>query len=689
MAHAEDSGWRTFGDLSAAFPSKGLVFWPRPVPADALRGSLWAIEVGESPKESAAHRFIVTRAEPTPAFLPIQGRDGPTLRRNIAEGSFRLYRRPPGRVYLSRPGKEGDWIGPFTTLELEVDRLWTLGQVSTGFVDLLEIGSRDLVPLADHALGGLRVLRPGSHLPLPKGCWNVQDDPTLLSSLLKNVRRLDPTAANALNLTQKVWRTYADSVAASGEDADAHDLARSEAVADLVEWHQAALVRSKELLDSLLNHPHISTRIDAGIRQRVEDAKQVIEERAQEAAAELLKRQSDLQRQLKDLDAAVAQQRAVLESLGRALQERRSAQVTIDRELESRVQEVIDKIVQDPMTLLTDNVVVRLLIASLQGDRRERSAPPHRSPPQEPEVEEIQQVDHLPRIVGGQAISHGFHDRVGTSLLAGWLSGRFVACSGDRAFDLLLAIARTVAGERVWTVSIPARIFGVSDTLSLPCTRIDDQGITTKLGDLLLEYDRDRFATAVVLQGLNRAPPVHLLDDLLSAMHLREGGGTLPWSDGKDARAAPIRPSPGILWCGTFSSGTTCFSLTRGVARRIYLVDADRLTTISEKLRPQACTPSRASRCAMVGWAGGASLPSALPSGLQDFAKEIATMNLVFGDESLAIAEWLIARGIPLGKDIDQLASHTGQPVKAHLEPLQREGVVDRLRELLEESIDA
>ena len=691
LARAEGSRWEGFDDVVTAFPTHGFVFWPTPPPTDALQGSLWTIEVGESQRVDAPDRSIVTRYEPALAFLPVEGRDGSTLRRTIAEGSFHLYRRPPSRLFLSHPDKVGDWIGPFSTLELEADRLWKLSDVSGGFVDLLEVDKRHLVTLQDHPLVGLRVPVPGFQLPMAKGSWSVQDDTTLLSSLLKNVRRLDPAVADALALTQRVWRAYADSVAASGEEVDAHDLARLDAVAHLLEWHTAALTRSTEAMDALLQHPHVSSRIEAAIRQRVDDAKEVIKERAEAAVADLLHRQSHLREREEALKTTVAQEEAKLEHLRLSLQERRAAVATVDRELESEIREVVDRIAQDPIPLLANHLAIGLLTASVSPASSKSSTATSWRKVTESPVEEITEVNHLQEVVSQQAISQGFDERAALSLLAGWLSGRFVACRGERAFDFLSAIAGMLAGQRVWVIPIPARVFGVGDALSLPCSRIDGQGIATKLGDLLARYASDDHPTAIVLQGFNRAPPVHLMDDLLRVMQYRGVSGYLPWSDGNEPRVAPIPPAPAVLWCGTISEGTTCFPLPPSVSRAMHLADADRLTTFPESHRPPASPASRVALSALIGWARGTSLPRSLPSDIQHFAAEIAIMYQVFGDDPCALAEWLVARGVPLSlpKDIDQLARDAGQPVKAHLEELQGEGVPDRLHALIQGDLDA
>jgi hypothetical protein len=689
IARVETSRWEWIANPGEVFPTKGVAFWPPPLPPDALIGSLWIVEVEETHKDDASDRLSVRHAEPVTGFVVVEGENGSHLRRSIAEGSFRLHHNPPTRIFLSRPGRTGEWVGPFTTQQIDQDRRWKLDEVAGGFVDLIEVPEDDLVTLRDHSLPNLRVLKPHLRVPLAKGRWNVQNDSTLVSSLLKNVRRLDPEVAAGLNMTQKVWRAYGDALTSGGE-ADTHDVARFEAIEELLARHEADLTRNRVFLDALLEHPALSDRIEEGVQARVEAAREEIEERAREVEGELVVRDRDLRKELDHLQSLVELRTVAVEELGRSVEAREAALAKVEDELESKIQSVFDEIADNPLDRLVDGLVVRLLVRAADGGGRPRVSRSSDALDADPGVDEVSDADGLVKVLGNNAIALGFDHLNAFSVVGGWLNGRFVACRGQRAFDLLAGTASLLAGGGVWATPIPARIFGVGDVLALPCSRIDGRGPATRLGDLLSWHNEGDYPVAIILQGVNRAPPSHLLEDLLSATNFGEGV-PLPWNDGSEARSAPIHRPPRTLWCGTITTGRTCFPVDPALSRRLHLIDADRVTGIPRQLRPRARQPSRVSRAMLYRWSKDAAPPDSLPPELEEFAEEIGRMHLFGEDKERIFVEWLLARAIARHppQDLDRFAKEVGGTATAYWEELKKEGVPERVLKSMTGAADA
>lgn len=689
IASADGSRWRQVKDPLQVFPTKGLAFWPPSPPSEALRGSLWCVEVEETQKDDVTDRLLVTHAEPVTGFLTLQGDDGSRLRRSIAEGSFELRHPPPTRVYVSRPGRTGEWVGPFTTREAESEGRWAFEEVAGGFVDLIEVPERDLLIVPDHPLPDLCVLEPIRRLPLPKGCWNVQGDSTLLSSLLKNVRRLDPKVAEGLGLTQRVWRAFSEALTSGGDGVDAHDVARLEAVEELLSWHEADLVRNREFLDTLLEHPALTRRIEEGVLRRVEDAREEVERRARAAVSELTAREGELREEVGRLEKLVEQKVSTVEALGRSEVEGNAALAKVQAELETSIRSVLDRVAEDPVAHLKDHLVARMIVGAVAEGEGSRA--PSDVLHLRPDIGEIGEVDALADLVGSHAISRGFDHWSAHSVVGGWLSGRMVACRGPRAFDFLVGVAGAVAGERVWVVPIPARIFGVGDVLALPCARVDGRGSSVLLGDLLSRAHSADHVEVVLLQGINRAPPSHFLEDLLGAMSIGAGGASLPWSVGSDIRSAPVHRPPHTLWCGTIVPGRTCFPVESHRLRRLHLIDSDRATGIPQELRPEAPSLTRVSRSTLLRWSAQAVTPDILSAGLMEFSEEVARMCVVAQDKSRMVGEWLLSRGLTLLslEQLDQLAAEMGGSCSASWTELRQRGVPERILRTMSEVADA
>lgn len=685
LMQIEEDAWQPVQDRESRFPTQGLVFWYEPPPG-ALEDTLWSVDVAENPLSDGRDKFTVEHGTPMAGFLPVES-SGPELRRAIAAGRFRLRRPPPGLMYLSRPDRSNQWLGPLAFRADRDGRTWAVEKVPVGFLEVLQVEDADLARVT-HPLANLMVLQPGRTLPRPVESWNVQDDSTLLSSLLKNVRRLDPAVAEALGLTQRVWKAYVEAVTRAGAESHrSHDLARIEAVRDLLERHEADVVGSEELFHVLLEHPRIKEWLEQSITEEVQRSKPEVQRRVEGEISDLVERREELEKRLEEMRATMSERESQQRKLELQISDAEGALGRIEEELNERVRATLEEVASDPMGKLLDHLIVRALV---DGSAGSRSKPHPRSSVRSSEgpAAELGECGELLSLIRSEFVAMGVDQDVGLSIVGGWLSGKLVTCRGERALAALLGVGRHVAGNAIWLVPVPARVFGLEDLLSLRATRVAaaEQAL---LADVLEGRREDRYPTVIVLHGMNRAPPAHVLEDLTMDLELGGVGMLQPSSVASPVRNR-VEGRTSVLWSGTMVSGRTTWAIDRSVAVRLHLVDADRESMIPRDKRPTRSPTVHRILWPLAASEADSSVRTPCPDAVAHEEAEVRRFLSCFNESERGIAEWLVARGVPRWEDEELLrfAEEAGQASREHIERLQASGVVEHLRALIDWSHD-
>lgn len=552
-----DGGWISVEDAHEEFPSKGLIYWPRPKGHRFEEGQAWIVEV-ELRGSGEDHYWVRAGAKAIRPWEAVSVPDADnivSLRRSLAADHFPLAPSPAGLALVAHPTQDALWLAPFDTIR---DRRGHEHSFGTGWARLLHIDSTSFFHIQ---LGGIdrRLLDPTSHTAEPAGAFVVQSDEHLVAAAARRLKRWDKDAFAALGTTQAVVEAHAAQLSrvVDQETAD-QDAARDEALVALLATDTLAADAAQNLALTVAIHPAVAAEIEARVIAG-------IAERRAELDAEYTARRAELEAAS---SAALAAEESRLVSLNEEQARVEQAISTLEAELRSAV----DRQIAGGIPGLADSLVARVLLhTDVPKPRVTRVAGVMSPDAPGPNIAQLSTTSALRAAVMARA-SHDRVDGLLAVVAAGLLVGRrAVMLTGTGASALGASVATTLGGPGVLHAMVSPTVFAMGDLLTLP---VSAAGQAMPLGEALTRAAARDEPAVLVLHGANRAPLEGAFADLLDALDLG-GGHRLAWRDssGNDLVA---RLDGRLLVIATLVRGPTAFAIPQGLAVRVPLLDADR-----------------------------------------------------------------------------------------------------------------
>lgn len=660
---------------------------------DAL--TLWRVTITENEgRASDRDQWMVETARPVSEFWTPDVRDPVELRRMIADGSLSLPRRPVGPVYIQLPWTESDWIGPVEFARGD-DGRWHAVRAAVGFVNVVYVDAAQLIGVTAGP-NRVRVLPSEGRLPPVQGSWNVQDDETLLRSLLRSANRRKDGDSEAMRITQELGRRYAARVADLGTNASSQEVARRDAIRDLLQRTEEVIANETLLFDVALEHPTVRARLDEELQRRAADAEQEIRSGIEARLTSLHQALEDRQGRLDSLEAAISERQELVDRVQAELAELQSRREALPAAVTEELRELVTAMVRDPVRELMREILVRGMISAIPPEGRRVSQHPveERLPfinaPDDPTPEVgINAVAGELRVFSGGL---DLDPRSAMALLAAASSGRMALLYGRHSLALAGALGSTASGRETWYVHVPTTIFGLDDLLS--CTAIQATGASTEgvcLGDVLTSATARHHWVTIVLVDVNRAPPELVLSDLIAASELNSTEPSLPWYDKASGLRRRVPLSRSVRWIGTLSTGKTCFRITPELRRKLALIDCDRAGPIQGSVLLPESVP-QPGRLPMSEFrdAHSEEFPAAGLAGSTRRAmlRELSAYSAVFPTAPDAWAAWVQSRltGDLPDESVWALASSAGLPFRDALSNMVSTESLARMRRYLEEA---
>lgn len=655
----EDGSWIALLNASVDFPDEGLVFWWQPAQA-APKGSGWIFKVSPQPFYDGARKK--DRYQVADSFLPqralelltIPGAtDKGKLRKILAVGSFPSSPVPIGLPLFSIPEDESGHIavGPmeYTLSGSDGDRQREIQiRADSGFVRTHQ---------ADPALfqgifaGGQshKMLRPNAILGKPNGLFCVQSDEDLLHSLLTRIRKWSNSSADALGITKRLLDAYI--VTFRDQELLADDFAREKSRAEAAENLVGQMLKSRKglelLIDTLYANPKIAENISARVEADIAVKKQKEEHRldAEFAEKKIL---------LADLEKRLAEARTAFEAIEDRLQEK----LANEKKLDERSKHAAAKLFSQHMMDAENQIITTLLqnsIVKTLSRRIDRVESENRFSPavQSLAIPPVADIVAFRKLIGNAAIAFNLDPRnlgIAVALAAG--KGNLLAY-GDSASQLARVTALLLGGQRARAVFVSPTMFSISDLMSSAVSPvIERNGQPESLGDFLEGQSSESSVSAIVLEGVNRAPFESLMRDIVVASNPEAHEIGIPYRKANG--------SPGFVYIGgrtvfvsTLVHGDTAFLIPKEYAASVPLHCA-----VSGQFYPALSNDDAASfpGLASSAWSSlrtplsestigslrnlGSRPPFASSEFLELFAMRVAA---VIGDIDQAVAETLVA----------------------------------------------
>jgi hypothetical protein len=243
---------------------------------------------------------------------------------------------------------------------------------------------------------------------------------------------------------------------------------------------------------------------------------------------------------------------------------------------------------------------------------------------------------------------------VATAILGG---NGLLLLAGSDANNAAQAAAVLLASNNSCRVAVASTMFGQSDLLSAPCSRVmasDAHAPACRLGEFLREAMSREHVSVVILQGCNRAPLENVLLELLEIKSQSGIERSVEWVD-VGGEVQTVRIDRRIAFVGTLTGGPSTFMIPKIMESRIPILWADRqVSPIDETLRPSMQEPTLV---AFTHWRslGNNDVPTAVapiktfrsqtatPSSalhLTDYVRRVAA---AIGDDDVGVAEAIAA----------------------------------------------
>lgn len=523
ILESDESGreWKgPIQDLNAEFPSRGRVFW-HSAPAVVQHGSVWQFQIEEHPNadrpdEDTDFWQVVSPRLPV-EIVDVRGSDDDALRVALTISGLPILPDPLnnrvalwtadelviGVVRITRAEGMETWL-----LEEDPTKLAVCG-ATTGWIKRVDCeGSRLL-------------LSPTRELGARVGMRNWCSDEDFARTTLHHLRKLDRVAADALGVTEAVFRTHLKTLAQKGffgteGTIDGSRMSRTEVLLKTIERNHELLERAAL---ALLESPAIAARVDSAVNLRVEqqvaERKQEVESAILNGAEELTNTQATvelLSKQRHALEVAVVEVEENLAGLQARLESKAA-------KFEAALVERLRVLAEQPESIFADLAVIR---AALTGSRAPSPAGDQLIkgdtdlellssialvPPFDESVLEVQTIEELKRTL----MKHALQRRLDpTSLLkchSACLAGAFPILCGDQAEELLEAYAATISGGRALWIPVGASILEPTQLLG----RVDGAlrrfvPYANGLAELLRHACNSDDVHIVVFDGFNRAP---------------------------------------------------------------------------------------------------------------------------------------------------------------------------------------
>lgn len=654
---ARDNYWAPITDAEVQFPNNGEVVWWSP-PAYVHEGSVFIVELVNVPVKDERHAAFRVDGDEQPfyVFVDMRGEPGPTeMRRKLASGGFTFSRKPVGRQLLQLAGAENEWVGPLEVeFHLNQHARWESGPASkTGFVTKRSVAedSLQVVVIQD---ASTKCLRPSKTLGGPIGKFSAQTDQHLIESLLKRLRKMDPSAANALQVTKDVFHSYVTALSSAKliDDQDELEHVREEALGLLMAKLEADATWAEATASSLVDHPNVSAKFDVAIQAKIEGKAEEIAAAAEESASAMTAQVSEKQQQMERLAGLLSSKQKELSEIDNELAIKTKSLNEASSRAAEKMSLLIDQIMADPVKELGKNALVRALAGGSNASDSTTSGGPLRV-----DGNCYKSLDECLGVLGLAAQVDQQSPSTMRVCLSALLSGRSIVVVGDRSSELITAFCRLIAKDYAAKVHVPTDIFGLSDFFQMPVSPVVGDGFQPiNLADYFEQANPLKVFYPVVLIGANRAPMETALLDILLSPSASSSNQVAVRYGSAASQLKRIEVQRSAFFMTTLAAGESTFRPHPGFLRTTLFVDADR-----EPAEPFAGPegfqlPSMSiSSDSIDTWHQNdwelSDIASRALSDAPDWLdgafgtlREIHIFCQVFGNENTGVAEWLLAK---------------------------------------------
>ena len=671
--------WVHVDPKSAKFGEDGTVFWPQPQ-AKASQGSTWRFEVEDQPRRDG----LKVHGSPTSIieFCALgSGLKEGEARTKLASGSLTIPITPVGPVLLKLKGEGDRWLGPLDwasetqTTGHRIARLAFTGQFSP-----IHAGVSEKIQTLTLHSRRTQILKPIEQLGTEIDLLCTEKFGVLLSRVADAIKDTDFRVDGAIEISRAVLERYGAWIEDSGLTGKDRRQARAreKAVAAELDEVTEELADRTRLAEAILALPVIENRIEAAVEAAVEaqiaDSQDQIAEKLESRRSELVDAEDRLQ--------SLGEKKIALEAELAELEENK---LDIDRrihesgaDLESKMRELIDESLSNPIELLARNALVRVLADGVSGRSASWSTgAPSIYPPTADQAEVLDELEGVRNRLHQVSLATAIASEpllVGTAFA---LVGKVPLFIGPQALRAAEHTARTVAANQTWIAPVPTSIFGPADLMRIPASRLlrgDAQSMA--VGDLLRLARNEKAPIVLLLTNVNRAPFEAAFSELLDCMLSDDCARPIPWTRGFEERHLPAAATipPNLLVMGTLSpNAPTLFALPNWLRAKVAIVDTDRISAPlpdSIKQRPRSPDPSFLSLSTLYEWREtlfaetqeyhqGRPASATNTEAARQYTAEYRAVERLLVESDSAAVEWFFASLEGLAEETIEAACHS------------------------------
>lgn len=168
----------------------------------------------------------------------------------------------------------------------------------------------------------------------------------------------------------------------------------------------------------------------------------------------------------------------------------------------------------------------------------------------------------------------GLSTRMLQASIAGAAASGILGLAGSRREETAAALASTLAGGTVCTVSVTGDMFGLPDLMNAPGTVAHPGGtLAMPLGDFISQRQAAGQLAVIRLRGVNRIPPESLIPELLEATD-RSRPAAISWTGKKGEIRLATFTTPAVFLLD-FAQGRSVFPFALPIAAQLPLIDTD------------------------------------------------------------------------------------------------------------------
>ena len=437
------------------------------------------------------------------------------------------------------------------------------------------------------------VLYPGKNL-LPEKRQNIQSGETLLNGLLKKFRKIDPEAAEALDVTNTLYKEYCDRVAQMSEKEE-YKLENTRRIASLLEVANKNKGYIDEFVEIFHDHYLKEHDLEDWLKEEKEKRLKDLEDKVKE---ERQKRELEMDKTREEGFAKIHEEQSKLQNeLSRLKKEKDGVQKELDalrgekealaceREQDLAVfGEKLRSMTDKALDTLAESSLFHALLPSKNNASGKKSSPePLPFPPQHENAEPFSEKGRLHEILSHNSKEQRLKEDI-LPRMVGYMGMRQLPVLwGNQSWAAIRALAASLCGGSVFWYPLSAATYRTQDLLEQTTLYGGDSPVPSDLSRILLsaadDHNKERLLL-VVLEGINRSPLEAYLPLLLAAY--RDEAIRLPLGDGNG-----ISWPKNVLLAASLVDGKSSFHIPRFLLEdlKLFSVSSGRRISASEQNR--------------------------------------------------------------------------------------------------------